>query len=199
MEFYGSGDDEKRACGLKMLDEADCVVISIGSHNQWGFEEAIFSGTECHIHTLDCTMDPSSKPPSKISPRTTFHNYCIGKRDEEIDNRKYLSWTSVLDIIGIADRAPSFLKMDVEGFEWDVLPSIISSPQHTHPLQVAFELHYITSISSVPWYKYQPKTVLDISKFMDYIYHQGHYFVVDRHDNKFCPSCSELLINKICV
>jgi hypothetical protein len=42
LEHYGEGDSEKRVCGLKALEKmsSSCVVFSIGSNNEWGFEEA---------------------------------------------------------------------------------------------------------------------------------------------------------------
>jgi hypothetical protein len=198
IESYGVGDSEKRVCGLQLFAANECIVISIGSNNEWGFEEAIFHSTKCTIHTLDCTMAENSQPPHAIQQRTHFHNICIGKTDEVVESRRYMSWKSILLLIGSPTTAPTLLKMDVEGSEWDVLPAIISGPQDIQPLQIAFELHFITSISSVSWFRHQPKNALDIGKFIDYLFRQGDYFVVDRHDNPFCPSCSELVINKIC-
>ena len=43
----------------------------------------------------------------------TSHNKCIGPRDEVIDGKQFLSWPSILKLIG-TDTAPTALKMDIE-------------------------------------------------------------------------------------
>jgi len=46
------------AGNMSLLDWSSdrCVVYSIGSNNQWDFEEAIFRSTKCMIETFDCTL-----------------------------------------------------------------------------------------------------------------------------------------------
>ena len=57
LEKYGDEDEEKRVCGLKRLEKLipHCVIYSIGSNNQWGFERDIYKHTNCSIETFDCT------------------------------------------------------------------------------------------------------------------------------------------------
>ena len=47
-----------------LLAEADeCNIISIGSRNDWSFEEAIHGlNKKCKISTFDCTITPKNKP-----------------------------------------------------------------------------------------------------------------------------------------
>ena len=61
-EQFGTGDAGKHTCGLAALatgrSEADgCVVLSIGSNNQWEFEEAVHAHTNCRLIVADCTCD----------------------------------------------------------------------------------------------------------------------------------------------
>jgi hypothetical protein len=53
MQSFGDGDDEKRVCGDAFKTD-DCVIISIGSMNQFGFEEAVFDRTKCRVEVFDC-------------------------------------------------------------------------------------------------------------------------------------------------
>ena len=62
LETFGKGDEEKHACGLAQLD-APCRVISVGSNDQWGFEEEVVARTRCDVATLDCTVDAGLQPP----------------------------------------------------------------------------------------------------------------------------------------
>ena len=126
LESFGQGDDEKRACGLKQLLErkpGNCTIVSLGSNNQWGFEEAIFKEIpRCMIHTFDCTVKTSVRPPASIASRTTLHRICIGAADETTaGGLPFLSWGSVMQLIG-ATEPPLYLKMDIEGYEYEVRP-----------------------------------------------------------------------------
>ena len=62
LESFGIGDNEKRACQLNELlrnspTSNNCTVVSLGSNNQWGFEQAIYQNlSDCKIHTFDCTV-----------------------------------------------------------------------------------------------------------------------------------------------
>jgi hypothetical protein len=94
---FGSGDEEKRICGLptNLLGDSagltssvdtskePCVIISIGGKNWWGFELSISKALpHCHIHTLDCTVDGMIPP--QLAKQVTFHKICIGGSDENV-------------------------------------------------------------------------------------------------------------------
>jgi hypothetical protein len=142
LENYGEGDSEKRACGLKVLEKmtSTCVVFCIGSNNEWGFEEAVFKNTNCRIETFDCKVGTHIQPPEYIRSRTRLHRYCLGDQDDL--EKSLLSWDSLLAIANTT-RAPTYLKVDIEGYEYRVLKSIITTGRHL-PLQIGFELHYST-------------------------------------------------------
>ncbi len=122
LEQFGVGDEEKRACGLTRMLGSNCMIVSLGSKNQWSFEEAIHEKLpNCMIHTFDCTVDDSAKPPDAISKQTVLHRICIGAKDEIKSNKKeFMSWGSVMRLIG-ATEPPLYLKMDIEGHEFQVL------------------------------------------------------------------------------
>jgi hypothetical protein len=197
MESYGTGDDEKRACGLKGLLQqvSNCTIISLGSNNQWGFEESIFNAIpNCIIHTFDCTVGPNVEPPAEIANRTKLHRICIGSEDSNIEARSFMSWKSVMKLIG-ASVPPLYLKMDIEGYEYQVLRNIVDDG-FLMPMQIAFELHYTPFMKDLPWYG-RRKSSGEIASFMEYLHYQGGYFLLDRHDNPGCPGCTELLVTRL--
>jgi hypothetical protein len=197
MESYGHGDEEKRACGLKGLlaTVPDCTILSLGSNNQWGFEESIFRAMpNCMIHTFDCTVRLDVQPPAAIANRTRLHRVCIGSEDKLIGNASFMSWRSVMSLIR-ASGPPLYLKMDIEGYEYQVLRSIIDDG-FLMPTQIAFELHYTTSMKGLPWYG-RRKSSGEIATFMEYLHHQGGYFLLDRNDNIRCKTCTELLVSRL--
>jgi hypothetical protein len=195
MEHYGEGDNEKRACGLLGHVDNDCTIISLGSNNEWGFEEEIFKRTSCKVHTFDCTVANNVEPPEAIRSRVTLHKVCVGVEDKIIGGLKFVTWESLLALTGTAS-SPTFLKMDIEGFEWEVLPHIIN--KDTSPLQISFELHYQTQMKELAWQR-NGKNAEDILLFFDALYEKGGYFVIDRHDNDRCEHCTELLVSKVCT
>ena len=71
--FQQTGDRLFRACGLSK-ERAPCTVLSIGSRNEWEFEEEVVRRTPCRVATFDCTIHPSTRPPAAIRPRVTFHH-----------------------------------------------------------------------------------------------------------------------------
>lgn len=196
LEKYGSGDGEKRACGLSFLTSnlTKCIIISLGSSNQWDFEQSIYDRLpHCNIETFDCTIPPDISPPLSISDRTRLHHICIGSSDfVGPNNQIFRSWTSMLRIIN-ATQQPAYLKMDIEGFEYQVLRSMVHQ-KHLLPIQIAFELHYETQMD-LSW-RGRRKSSAELAIFMEYLRDEGNYYLIDRHDNPYCKHCSELLITR---
>lgn len=73
------------------------MLYSLGSNNQWKFEEAIVEKTSCRVETFDCTIPETTLPPESIRHRVRFHNYCISDKDEG----KYKTWKSLHKITGL--------------------------------------------------------------------------------------------------
>lgn len=193
LESFGAGDGEKRLCGTIRND--DCLVISVGSHNEWDFEEALLAKyPHCRVHTLDCFAD-NAKVPATIQKQVTFHPICLGVRNEIVDKRVFMTWLTFADKIGLS-KPPSALKMDIEGFEWALIPAIIKTGKFV-PESFSFELHYSTHpmFTTILWTP-RLRTDPEIGLFMELLYNFG-YVLVDRHDNPLCLHCTEIVISKL--
>lgn len=169
----------------------ECVVFSIGSDNQWEFEEAIYARTPCRIETFDCTVKDNAKVPETIQDRTRLHRVCLGDKEEFINDKQFSTWNSLLQIAEMSS-APTFLKMDIEGFEYPVMRAIIESGKNM-PLQIAMELHY----STYEHIFHGCKSSAEIYAFMNYLQVFGGYYLIDRRDNYHCPHCSEIVLAKL--
>lgn len=192
LHSYGQGDGEKKICGS--MEDSSCVVVSLGSNNIWDFEESIIKRhPHCKIHAFDCFVP--SKVPHKIAHAVTFHEKCIGPRDEVISGKQFLSWPSLLNLINLK-TAPTALKMDIEGYEWTVIREmLVASPHHLLPSSISFELHTSTYLPEITWQK-RTRQAPEVALFMEYLLKFG-YILVDRHDNPFCQHCSELVVAKV--
>lgn len=89
LNSFGQGDDLKFICGNELFKrinsnaDSDCVIISLGSNNQWEFEKDVFKNTNCKIEVFDCTI--AGRIPPKIASRTRYHQICVGAIDEVKD------------------------------------------------------------------------------------------------------------------
>lgn len=202
IESFGEKDQEKRACGLKSKSRKNknCVIFSIGSNNEWGFEESIFDTTDCFVHVFDCTVPQEVEPPARIQSRVKLYKTCIGDKDlvtEDSKRWQFRTWESLLNITGMTS-APTFLKMDVEGWEYAVLKEIVNSGVHL-PLQIALELHYDSMARlGLPWGGKRFKSPGEIAVFMDFLFRYGNYHLIDRNDNPYCQHCTEILLSRFC-
>lgn len=189
---FGTGDDEKRICGNPRAYGETCTVISVGSNNQWGFELEINERyPSCTIHTLDCTV--AAEVPARLAKRLVYHNVCLSESDHERHGQRFMSWPSFVSFIQLK-AAPLALKMDIEGFEWGVLRSMISS-QTPLPFSLSVELHTWTEVRDVEWYGTWRSAVF-VKEWMDEMVDRG-YFLVDRHDNPKCSYCSEIVLARL--
>ena len=51
-----------------------------------------------------------------------------------------MSWSTLMNHANIRTR-PDILKMDIEGFEYAVLPAVLAAPQPLQPQQILMEMH----------------------------------------------------------
>ena len=209
IEHYGgSGDGQKRACGLQTtlqnlypvavgessgeassaVASRGCVIYSIGSANQWDFELDVVERTNCSVHTFDCTISNTTLPPESIRDRVTFHHVCLGDKNEG----KFLTWESLHSVTGMKG-SPNYLKMDIEGFEFPVMKSIIDNGRHL-PLQIAMEIH-TTRIERNAYQIHRRVGSMELFGFMQYLHVFGGYYLIDRRDNG--EGCSEILLSKL--
>jgi len=127
------GDGGKWVCNPACELKPGCVVFSVGSNNDFSFEEAMHP-YGCSIYTFDHTV-ASPNPP----PYVTFYKYGIGLADGGVFRT----------VQGAADEAGvtkiDVLKIDCEGCELDVF-----SDKHllewmkANVRQLLVEVHYNT-------------------------------------------------------
>lgn len=194
-------DQSKIACGLLSLDPR-CVVYSIGGNNQWEFENDLLDRTPCSIHTFDCT-GPKERYNAPNNSRHFFHHVCLGAEHEEspeICKGSYNikcgpTWTLKEMQQHLGHRQIDLLKMDIEGWEWQLMESWpeMTSPESLGfylPMQVAVELH-----TSSKWRRKQ-KYAWKVATLHHHLLKVG-YAVIERDDNPYCPHCSELTMLRV--
>lgn len=172
-----------------------CVVYSIGSHDDWKFEEAIVAGTRCTIETFDCTVRKIHMP-RHIKHRVRFHKICLGDSNRTTGGLEFLTIGSIMRMLG--HDALSLLKMDIEGYEYEVLYSLFRSDDSWAyarlPHQIAIELHYQAGKQArgLHWYG-RYLTVGEMANLAQAFYWSG-YRIVSKEVNVAWPQCSEFTL-----
>ena len=205
---------------------APCRVVSIGSANDFSFELELLSQLPaCVVDTFDCT---SSAPPAKIrDPRLRFHRICIGVVDElrvegayrlrplpnQSDGRALaqaysrrkpspqLSWPSMLRLIGLDDgAAPTLLKIDCEGCEYEVFEAILRARgARLLPAQIVLEIHTAFEPRGVRrggTFGWLRRAAPPVQTFFQRLYAAAGLVLAHREDGQRSPCCSELVLLK---
>jgi len=125
------GDGGKWVCDAYKIAEADeCNVVSIGSNNDWSFEEAVHKlNPRCKIFTFDHTVQGIGCP-----SYVTFHQIGIGHRDFG----PFLTIESALRKVGLENKMIDLFKIDCEGCEKTVFQGLLKPFLR----QILIEVHY---------------------------------------------------------
>jgi hypothetical protein len=118
------GDGGKWVCDAYRIAEAEmCNVVSIGSNNDWSFEQAVHK-----IFTFDHTINPRNVP-----AYVTFHKIGLGPSD----NGTLLTVGSALRKIGLENKTVDIFKIDCEGCEKNIFLEFLKPDLR----QILIELH----------------------------------------------------------
>jgi hypothetical protein len=197
---FGNGYETKFMCTTSteqngtVKEEEDCHLFSIGSNDQWGFEVAARSQLpQCQTHTFDCTLQNGTPRRKPKDEQVYFYDSCIG---EKAGNPKYKGYESMYNESGI-QSPPRYLKMDVEGFEYQVLlDSVLASPKELWPEQIMVETHWGSRMVDLPWVL-RHRQAGEMALFYSSMFHHGGYIPVYAKNFKGCPPCMEVLLVKV--
>ena len=149
-----------------------------------------------------------NNPQKPNSSSIYYYPYCISSKNEVINNFEYTTYFKMVGKAGMT-KPPALFKMDVEGFEFDVMSkmleeaivvSSLSSQDNSKnllPSQISVELHYATRMYDVPWIL-RTVTSAEIAMFMGMMYNRGGYLPVHYEAiGPGCYSCAELLFVRV--
>lgn len=119
------GDGGKWVCDPHRITasagERGCIVYSVGSNNDFSFEEAVLRdiSLDCEIHTFDHTIGsvPSNLPEQG---NMAFHPWGLSRSDRGANMK---SMATIVKALGHEGRTIDILKIDCEGCEWETVKS----------------------------------------------------------------------------
>jgi len=179
----------------------ECHIVSIGSNDQWGFEEEVIKKLpHCVTHTFDCTLRNNQPLKKPKSDDVRFYPYCIGdggSGDSGDENKKFLPYHELWKQTNTT-QPPKLLKIDVEGFEFGVIPHMLrSSPPETWPEQIMMEVHWATRMVDVPS-MLRTRQASEISLMFGQLFNFGGYLpVLAKYFEPGCSTCLEVLLVRV--
>lgn len=174
-------------------EEEECNIISIGSNDQWKFEEEVMQKLPgCVTHTFDCTLKDNTPRNKPKTDNVKFYPYCIGSNDAQ---PPYLPYHKIWEAMQTSKKTPpKLLKMDVEGFEYDVLNTVLSSDPSIWPEQIMMEVHWASRMVDLPWMP-RTRTAAEIALFFGGLFNHGGY-ILSTSTFLGCEPCMEILLIK---
>ena len=180
----------------------ECVVYAAGLADSVSFENYMTDSVGCHVHGFDCTV-LGAKPHWNF----TFHDTCIGQPLDFESNSHSLTKKQTdlpfafkrLDTIKaeLGHSHIDILKMDIEGFEWDILTALLDLPDADLPWQLLFELHAEDANPAfVPASLVKDKTRQEVAKLFLRLYDRG-YRVVYKEVNAGDSHCADFTLVRV--
>jgi len=128
------GDGGKWICDPHRISNQDsCLVYSIGSNNDFSFEEAVFTeiSSDCEIHTFDFGKY------SKGAKKAGVHYHQVGLGSDSPP--KFKSLSTIIKELGHEGRTIDIFKIDCEGCEWETAAKWFEADITLRQIQI--ELH----------------------------------------------------------
>ena len=115
-------------------EQPGCLVYSVGSEKDTGFERAMVAEHGCEVHTFDHSVEPRWVPP----PYLSYHRVGLGAGE------RMASLPQMVEKLGHTERVIDVLKIDCEGCEYALLPLLEDGGCARFPpniRQVLIEVH----------------------------------------------------------
>ncbi|XP_060084304.1 probable methyltransferase-like protein 24 [Ylistrum balloti] len=124
----------------QFLTPGKCLVYSFGINYDFTFDDEVADVFNCEVHSFDPSMAMKSKK-RRSKPPVYFHDIGIARKSGTIKTDKEWKMLNLKDVMAKLghERIPDVIKLDIEFWEWDVLPDILRSRQL--PKQLAIEFH----------------------------------------------------------
>jgi len=166
------GDGGKWICDPhRIAHQEDCLVYSVGSNNDFSFEQAVLDkiGPHCEIHTFDFGnyQEGAGKLGFRLHqgvklPAVNYHKIGLGADNPP----RFKSLKTVVNMLGHNNRTIDIFKIDCEGCEWTTAKHWFEADVTLRQIQV--ELH--------------KSDVVETPQFFDMLY-ENNYVITHKESN----------------
>lgn len=177
------------------------IIYAAGIANEPDFEEAM-GALNVSVHAFDCTIPANSQ-----FRNVHFHHWCLG-RESAFENNIYASHSSNKTFVFkslsetkklLGHQHVHILKMDIEGFEWDILRQDIINNENSADLpdQILVEIHTLgANPHFVPQHLTNDKGRAVVNELLLGLWKRG-YRIVDRFINPSDRHCSDFTFLRV--
>ncbi|KAI0692120.1 methyltransferase domain-containing protein [Cerioporus squamosus] len=123
------GDGGKWMCGISRIqDKPNCVIYSFGIDSSYSFEATLLQSTQfCEVWIYDSTKGEDARHhiPKALRHRAHFDKLALGATDRHGPGDDPKTWTLKSLMSENGHSHIDFLRLDVEGWEWETFRGII--------------------------------------------------------------------------
>ncbi|XP_005103849.1 methyltransferase-like protein 24 [Aplysia californica] len=175
-------------CGDKPhVPKPPCVVYSFGVGDDFSFDDAVVKNYGCKVYSFDPSMKMGNK---RRGENSFFYQQGLADSDRTLPNGWVMSrFDTIRASLKHIKSTIHIVKMDIEEWEWEVLPDLLTSDSLRNVGQLLIELHQCDGCS-----KYNPdqhdkepprERYVHMLELLSLLYQQ-HYRIFHRHDNSAC-------------
>ncbi|KAH9514292.1 hypothetical protein Btru_028640 [Bulinus truncatus] len=177
---------------------APCTVYSFGIADDFSFDNAVVDKLDCSVHSFDPSIDVKS---NQRGEKKYFYKMGIADSDRTLNNGWPMSKLETIRASLKHLKTPiTILKLDIEEWEWEVLPDLLTSDQLKTVNQLLMEFHQCDGCS-----KYNPEQPDKEPPKERYIHmlqllrqlHQQNFRIFHHHDNKACRYLSKFTMTEL--
>uniref|UniRef100_A0A0B6ZKQ3 Methyltransferase domain-containing protein n=1 Tax=Arion vulgaris TaxID=1028688 RepID=A0A0B6ZKQ3_9EUPU len=124
----------------KVRPQQPCVIYSFGINYDFSFDDDAARLYGCHVYSFDPSMENM-----KTSDRSDHvHFYKIGLSGATLiaqNGWSLYTFSDLRSLLGHQNVTIDIIKMDIENWEWETIPQMISTEQLVSPRQFLLEYH----------------------------------------------------------
>ncbi|GFN90320.1 methyltransferase-like protein 24 [Plakobranchus ocellatus] len=174
-----------------------CLVYSFGVGDDFSFEDSIIRNYGCHVYSFDPDMNMLSQ---QRSEKSVFYRQGVADSDRTLTNGWVMSkFETLRGTLKHTKRNISIVKMDIEEWEWEVLPDLLASDHLATVGQLLLELHQCEGCS-----KYLPQQddkepnrdhYIHMLELLSGLYKKG-FRIFHTHQNRACRYVSKFTLSE---
>ncbi|XP_059154467.1 uncharacterized protein LOC131939956 [Physella acuta] len=132
--------------GWEICDDPDvrptapCIIYSYGINYDFSFDDDAARVYGCHVYSFDPSMARMGNQVNR-SEFVHFYRVGLGSKTQVVKNWTLYTHEDLRKMLGHQDKIIDVIKMDIEQYEWNAIPEMITTGQLSQVRQLLVEYH----------------------------------------------------------